>query len=274
MNGCVGFVDSRFEKTCDCHPRYCHHDHPRLGQPILLYSFASRHSFSHVDKPGYIPPPAYHRPSILQPIYKHLPPKDIVCLKAGDEIIVVFPVFADNGKVVDNIACILTSYTRAFELVVDNTLRWLHPGNCTSLVFDIVRDSHTLLREGRAFLKYSCCVCNFAEQEYLERKLLDHRAVDMYWEQGAGINLSLCSYSMQRSVMMEFCHVGYLEIYGRIKYNFFLSKDVGFNNNTRNVSKFDAPLLEQLSLNHGCRFGTLEVLWKYYRSVVTANQRE
>ena len=81
---------------------------------------------------------------------------------------------------------------------------------------------------------------------------MDHRAVDMYWEQGAGINLSLCSYSMQRSVMMEFCHVGYLETYRRMKYNSFLSENVGFDNNTRDVLKFDALLLEQLSLFHGC----------------------
>ncbi len=53
-------------------------------------------------------------------------------------------------------------------------------------------------------------------------------------------------------MMMEFCHVGYLEISGRIKYDSFLSKNVGFNNNTRDVLKFDAPLLEQLSLFHGC----------------------
>ncbi len=163
------------------------------------------------------PPHAYHRPSILQPIYKHLPPKDIVCLKAGDKIIVVIPVFAVNRKVADNIACILTSYMRAFERGVNNTLRCLHPGNHTSLVSDIVRESHTLLRKGRAFLEYSCHVRNFAEQEYLKRELLDHRAVKMYWQQGAGIILSLCGYSMQRLVMMEFCHIGYLEIYGRIK---------------------------------------------------------
>jgi hypothetical protein len=131
-----------------------------------------------------------------------------------------------------------------------------------------------LLREDRAFLEYSCHVRNFAEQEYLERELSDHRAVNMYWQQGAGLNLSLSGYSMQHMVMMECCHVGYLETYRRMKYNSFLSENVGFDNNTRDVLKFDALLLEQLSLFHGCQFGTLEVPWKYYRSVVTANQHE
>jgi hypothetical protein len=252
MNSCVGFVGSRFKKRCNCHPRYHHCDHPCPSQPILLYSFDSWHSFSHVDKPGYILSPRISS-TIGPPAYLQAsPPKDIVCLKASNKIIVVIPVFAIIGKVADNIACILMPYTRAFEWVVDNTLQWLHPGNRTSLVSNIVRESHTLLREGRAFLEYSCHVRNFAEQEYLKRELFNHRAVEMYWQQGAGINLSLCGYSMQRLVMMEFCHVGYLKIYGTIKYNSFLSKNVGFNNNTRNVLTFDTPLLEQLSLFHGC----------------------
>jgi hypothetical protein len=110
------------------------------------------------------PPQAYHQPSALQPIYKHLPPEDIICLKAGNEIIIVIPVFANNEKVADNLACILTSYTmRAFKRVVDNTLGQLHPGNCTSLLSDIVHDSRMLLREGRAFLEYSGRVHNFSE---------------------------------------------------------------------------------------------------------------
>ncbi len=197
------------------------------------------------------PPHVYHRLSILQSIYKCLPPEDIVCLKIGNEIIIVIPVFAVNGKVSGNIACILMSYTRAFERVMDNTLRRLYPGNRTSLVSNIVHESHTLLREGRVFLMYSCRVRNFAEQENLEQELSYHRAFEMYWQQGAGINLTLCGYSMQHSVMMEFCHVGYLEIYGRTKYDSFLSKNIGFNNNTRDVLNF--PFVDgktHCALNH------------------------
>jgi hypothetical protein len=35
-----------------------------------------------------------------------------------------------------------------------------------------------------------------------------------------------------------------------------------------------APFLEQLLLFDGCRFGTVKVLWKYYRMVTTLNQCE
>ncbi len=48
--------------------------------------------------------------------------------------------------------------------------------NLTNLVLDPL-----LLREGRAFLKYSCCVCNIAEQEYLERELSDDDGILSRW---------------------------------------------------------------------------------------------
>jgi hypothetical protein len=53
----------------------------------------------------------------------------------------------------------------------------------------------------------------------------------------------------------------------------FLSHRVGFSNNARDSSKLVRPFLEQLLLFEGCCFGTLEILWKYYRSIKTLNQR-
>ena len=47
---------------------------------------------------------------------------------------------------------------------------------------------------------------------------------------------------------------------------------MGFSNNARDSSKLVRPFLEQLSLFDGCHFGTLEILWKYYRSIKTLNQ--
>jgi hypothetical protein len=70
---------------------------------------------------------AYHRISILQPIYKRLPPHDIVLLKAGDELIVVILML--GNKVPDDWVLVLLSYVRAFEKVVNYTLQRLHPGN-------------------------------------------------------------------------------------------------------------------------------------------------
>jgi hypothetical protein len=47
---------------------------------------------------------------------------------AGDNLIVVIPVF-DYTKTPDHASHVCHSYTRAFENIIDNTLRWLNPGD-------------------------------------------------------------------------------------------------------------------------------------------------
>jgi hypothetical protein len=54
----------------------------------------------------------------------------------------------------------------------------------------------------------------------------------------------------------------------------FISERIRFNNNVQDTTKLVDPFLEQLLLFDGCRFGTVEVLWKYYRTVTTSKQRE
>ena len=54
----------------------------------------------------------------------------------------------------------------------------------------------------------------------------------------------------------------------------FISERIQFDNNVRDTSKLVAPFLEQLLLFGGCRFGSVEVLWKYYCTVTTLYHRE
>jgi len=56
----------------------------------------------------FVPGHSHHRTSVLQPVYKRLPPEDIVRLKAGDELIVVVP--AITSKTEKGIANILQYY--------------------------------------------------------------------------------------------------------------------------------------------------------------------
>ncbi len=56
-----------------------------------------------------VPPHAYNWASVLQPIYKCLPPDDVGRLKAGDELIVVVP--AVGPKTPNDVVCILRLYT-------------------------------------------------------------------------------------------------------------------------------------------------------------------
>jgi hypothetical protein len=219
------------------------------------------------------PPHAYNQTSVLQLIYKCLSPNDIVRLMAGDELIVVIPVL-DHTKSLDHALRVHHSYTRAFENFIYNTLRRLHPGNRTCVVADLIRNCYTLLHEDSPFIKFACRLKNYPEQEHFEREVVDTRAIDMYWQQGAGINLAVCRYSMQRLVMMEFQHVGCLEVYGKVRPDSFLSDRNNFSNNVQDVLKLVGPLVDQLSLFDGCRFSSVEILRKYYRAVSTANQRE
>ena len=114
---------------------------------------------------------------------------------------------------------------------------------------------------------------NYAEREHFEREHADSSIDDMYWRQGAGFNLVICGYTTQVSVLLKLRHVAHLQVYMKTSADSFLSHWIGFLNNARDSSKLVRPFLEQLSLFDGCRFGMLEILWKYYRLIKTSNQR-
>jgi hypothetical protein len=105
------------------------------------------------------PPQAYNRISILKPIYKCLSPNNIIGLIAGDELIVVIPVF-DHTKSLDHALRVHHSYTWAFENAINNTHRRLHPGNRTCVVADSIRNGHMLLREDSLVVEFAGCVKN------------------------------------------------------------------------------------------------------------------
>lgn len=99
-------------------------------------------------------------------------------------------------------------------------------------------------------------------------------AVKYLWSQGAGINLSVCGYTNQQTIILEFNHVGYLEVYGRVHpEDVFVNEGIAFTNNAGDVDALLPPLLQLLALLHGCRIGTMELLWKYYRTLALSHQR-
>jgi hypothetical protein len=99
-----------------------------------------------------IPPHTYNWASVLQPIYKRLPPEDIVRLKAGDELIVV--VLAVDPKTPNDVAHIVCLYTWALKNILNRSLQ--HPEDWTSVVDDAICNSHTFLCEDRPFLEFVC----------------------------------------------------------------------------------------------------------------------
>jgi hypothetical protein len=110
-------------------------------------------------------------------------------LKVGDELIVVVPEV--GPKISNDVASIQCSYTRAFENIFDRTLQCLHPGYQTSVVADAIRDDHMFLEEGHPFLEFVCHVRNYSECKHFEQDVMELRAIKMFWQQGAGIKLSV-----------------------------------------------------------------------------------
>ncbi len=76
---------------------------------------------------GLIRPHADNWNSVLEPIYKLLPPNNIARLKAGNKLILIIPVL--GNKVMNDRAAVHDIYVKAFTKIVGNTLRRLHPGD-------------------------------------------------------------------------------------------------------------------------------------------------
>ncbi len=89
---------------------------------------------------------SYHRShgtSVLQPIYKCLPPKDIPRLLLGIELIVV--ILAIGRKTLPDVYQISIQYMGKFKKVLHKSLHRLHPGDGESIVADAIRARHTLV---------------------------------------------------------------------------------------------------------------------------------
>jgi hypothetical protein len=92
---------------------------------------------------GIVPYHRSHHTSVLQSIYKHLSPKDIVRLLPGEELIVM--ILSIGPKTLPDVSNILIQCRNKFKRVLDKSLHQLYPGNCESIVADAVRARNTLV---------------------------------------------------------------------------------------------------------------------------------
>jgi len=164
-------------------------------------------------------------------------------------------------------------YCWLFQRIIDKSNRCINPDDRDWYVKQVIANDHEFRRDGMIYVEYSIRVRSYAEQEPFERDHFDSRIVDTYWRQGAGINVVVCGYATQLSVLIELRDVAYLRLYMKTSPDAFVSDRIGFLNNVRSATTLAGPFVEQLSLFDGCRFGTLEILWKYYRSITNSNQR-
>ena len=147
------------------------------------------------------------------------------------------------------------------------------PGDRTLIVSNAIDERHTFLREDIKYFQFECRAANYPLREQLESESFVMRAIDHNWNQGAGVNLSVCGYSIRQSVLMQLRHVAYLEVYKLTAPDCFTTDSITFPGNLSNSDKLVPPLVRQLSMYSGCPFSTMEILWKYYRSLSTAKER-
>ncbi len=130
---------------------------------------------------------------------------------------------------------------------------------------------HVLPRDDTTILQFCVRVVNYPEQRHFESETLHSQLVDMYWKQGAGINVAVCGYATQATVLLQFKHIVFLEVYELTKDDSYLNERISFGITT-NPQNLVAPFVEQLALVEGCHFGTMETLWKFYRAQLAAKQ--
>ena len=211
-----------------------------------------------------------HRPSVLQCIYKRLPPSAIVRLSPGDEVIIVLP--AVSSRLSSRGLEVNAHYRKLFSGVLGRTLAAVHPSDRSIIVADTIRDKHTFLRANSRLLEFSCRTKNYPLREHLEVVTSDEATINRLCDQGAGIELSVCGYTTQQTVLLQLRYIPYVEVYKRAPPETFLNEHITFSNRVRQVSSLDDPLLRQISLYDGCSHSTLEILWKYYRVCLSINQ--
>ena len=89
----------------------------------------------------------------------------------------------------------------------------MNPNKRTIIVVQVIQDHHKFRRDGQIFIEFPVRVHNYAEQEHFEREHANSCVIDMYWRQGAGVNLVICGFITQLAVLLELRHVAHLQGY-------------------------------------------------------------
>ncbi len=208
-------------------------------------------------------------PSVLQPVYKWLLPHDIVRLAAGKESIIVIPTI----EVVKQIMCvgiIHQFYTKKFWRIIKKTCRHINPVYRASLAEEALVE-HALPSDDATIFQFCVRVVNYPERCHFELDAIHSQQVDMYWKQGAGINVAVCGYTTQATVLLQYKYVAFLEVYQLTQDDSYLNKRISFATTT-NPCNLVAPLVAKLLLVEGCHFGTVELMWRFYWAQSAAKQ--
>ncbi len=129
---------------------------------------------------------------------------------------------------------------------------------------------HALPRNDVNILQFCVRVANYPERCHFESEGIHSQQVDMYCKQGAGINVAVCGYTTQATVLLQFKHAAFLEVYQLTQEDSYLNERILFATTT-NPCYLVAPFVKQL-LVEGCCFGTVELMLKFYWAQSAAKQ--
>jgi hypothetical protein len=146
-----------------------------------------------------------------------------------------------------------------------------------------VRTVYSATARGAIALQYCVRVSNYAERALFEMESPDRSQINLVWTQGAGINVVVCNYLRTRSVLLQFKDIAFLEVHcltspvddgnGNVMDPSCLNSRISFPFASR-PENLVGPFLWLIEAVHGCRYSTIETLWKYYRAGGRATQRQ
>ena len=72
---------------------------------------------------------------------------------------------------------------------------------------------HHIQREGAIALQFCVRVSNYAEWALFEMDNPDKSHINLVWRQGAGINVVVCEYSRNHSVLLQLKDIAFVEVH-------------------------------------------------------------
>jgi len=99
---------------------------------------------------------------------------------------------AISSKLSEKAHPIVSQYRRAFSRVVDRTLRTISPADRASVVDDAIHDRHAFIRSNEEYWEFTCRAKSYPLREHLALETFNEGAIHTNWDQGAGIDLSVC----------------------------------------------------------------------------------
>ena len=86
---------------------------------------------------------------------------------------------------------------------MDRTLRTISPADRVSVVDDAIRDRHAFIRSNEEYWEFACRAKSSPLREHLALETFNEGVIHTNWDQGAGIDLSMCGYTTRLSVLIK-----------------------------------------------------------------------